>query len=221
MKKLCCSQDINDAIHKHQELSNAKRKDKIITKAFIFNKTEQTECLIRHVENINHYYNFNNDKNFNFKSRIISDSNCNILLKFNDRVKKIDNATDEILDEKRIEEEVLNITNLIKKNIQIKMNQRDKKRFLNNIDNEDNIIEIDKSLDFCKRKCERCNFETSIQMNDLRSEIKNFTLKMLNNELKNHGHAKYKKINQKNRNIEQAREELMNHFIKFHFKNNV
>lgn len=218
LKKITSSQEIVDAIHKHQEFSNRSRKNKIVTKAFVLEKNDQSICSIRQVENLKTYYNFFNDENFNFKSRIISDLKIEKKIIFIDQIKPIIDKNEKIIPEKKIENEVCNITNLKKKNFLIRLNQRSKKRFLNKNSPTHSKI-ISKSLEgFCKKNCYKCETVTNFEIEDFEHELENFSLQQLNQELKNHGHAKFKKINGKNRNIEQAKDELKYHLLKFHFK---
>lgn len=74
VKKLTCSQDIADAIEKHQKLANIHRirlgKEAITTKAYFVDKylSEETYLYFRNVTNIRNIYNFFNYKNFELRS---------------------------------------------------------------------------------------------------------------------------------------------------------
>lgn len=69
----------------------------------------------------------------------------------------------------------------------------------------------------CKIKCRNCTQVTAFQISDLDRPNNFFSLTQINEELKRHGHPKFKKINGKSRSISQAKLELKDHLINYHY----
>ncbi|CAF1001538.1 unnamed protein product [Brachionus calyciflorus] len=220
IRKLSCSQDIVDAIHKHQLLSNKNRENKkldlIETYAFIIEPSSQKKGNIRCIENINNYYNFFNDQEFIFKSTIISDLKKEIIIQFSDKSKAY--SKEEIVqNEIKIANDPISIENLEKKLFHIDLLQREKRRKLSNSTEKKNLQSIKLfNKANCKKSCKSCTQQTAIKLSDLDETTSFFRLNQINEELRRHGHAKFKRINGKNRTIEQGKKELRNHLIQFH-----
>ena len=70
----------------------------------------------------------------------------------------------------------------------------------------------------CKSKCSKCTVEMSFRLKDIDQDISNLSLENILNELKKHGHPKYKKVNGKNRTKIEAKEELKYHLLNYHRK---
>lgn len=102
VKKLSSSQDVVDAINKHQLIANmniqAENKTRrksgkllspvVITEAFVLKFKEINIQSFRKINNIKHYYNFFNNEKFDFKSRILSSNNSSCFVKYKDIVEK-------------------------------------------------------------------------------------------------------------------------------------
>lgn len=218
VKKLTCSKDIVDAIHKHQLLSNENRKrinlDPIITKAYEIDYQHLNSILryFRKVKNVRLYYNFFTDKNFNLRSTILSDLRDSRSISFKDSFETPEQ--DEI---NKIEKRVEN--NFTLGNFNNKMNNLRKllsstdspvQKNLSDTEFEDETPE----LNFCTEKCTGCNKSLKFNLGSLRTNEKSINFKDIILELFEHSHQKYKKsvCTGKNRNKHEAVQELIKHY---------
>ena len=124
LKKLTCCNDIVEAIHKNQKISNELREKKrlspIITKAFIIDNPKNEFSYFRYVDHIKNYYNFSNDKKLVMKSTILSDLKDEHKVLFKDQIKKTEIQENQIELVNENENETINFENFNKKVLSIK-----------------------------------------------------------------------------------------------------
>lgn len=77
-----------------------------------------------------------------------------------------------------------------------------------------NMSLIDKN-DYCRDNCSSCNSLVSFRIKDLLKE-RTIHQNKIRNELKAHGHPMSRKIGNKQRDINQTKQELINHYVRHH-----
>ncbi|CAF0809146.1 unnamed protein product [Brachionus calyciflorus] len=211
VKKLTCSEDIANAIDKHQKLSNIRRDNlrlpPVLTKAYVLRKENIISQIrsFRFVKNIRCYYNFFTDKNFTMKSTILSDLRNSIEIKYKDN--KESRTTDESFEGQKIQKLEVNINYISKK---IKKVQD----LVNTVKNQ----KLTSEIQTCREKCTNCKHEPTIHFKILEDNGIGIVLSKIQAELFKHGHSRTKKNSQtkKNRSKKEACLELLNHYNKFH-----
>ncbi|CAF0729553.1 unnamed protein product [Brachionus calyciflorus] len=120
VKKISCSQDIVDAIHKNQDSANIKRKDlkldPIVTYAYVVeNGIEKNQVkFFRKVQNVRIYYNFFSTDSSVLKSVILSDLTISKTVEYVDTSSS--NYSDKILENEEIKVKEEKHPNIVKKN---------------------------------------------------------------------------------------------------------
>lgn len=157
------------------------------------------------------------------KSNILSDSKFEHIVPFKDQIKKAEIRASQL--ELNDDNETINFENLNKKIFRIKYLQRKNRVMFSSSSNEDSygdetVTTNQKIIQnkYCKTKCSNCIVGMSFRLNEIDEDINKMSLENILNELKKHGHAKYKKINGKNRTKIQAQEELKHHLLNNHRK---
>ena len=234
VKKLTSSQDICDAIEKHQMFANIDKErlnlsqkpttrmfKKTITKAYVIpeHKSMTYTSLKMFITGVKNYYNFFTDNLFNLKTHFMSDQENFILLEprlinHNSKVKK--NYTPD-----KIEPIVIEPSYLNKKMFNWKRMQRLETNQINQSEissdtSFDLIINLN-SFHCIEEKCSNCRSVCKFRLSELNYRNNLLTQIQIINELKEHGHPKSRKNKDRtNRTLKQARIELKNHYIKYH-----
>ncbi len=206
----------------------------IFTKAYVLEVGEPTkEFNKRLINNIKDYYNFFNDNNFVFKSKVISDYNESIRIDFKDRLVKRKNQNQK----KNIKETIIlpieqSTSHLTRKYLSI--SNLTKNFSIPIVLNLSEVATLERSLDFskkdvvknyyfCNELCTHCKANCSYSLCNINPTNKQLTVSLINKELSKHNHPKSRKKTsddgkQQNRNREEALAELFNHYAKFHKK---
>ncbi len=179
---------------------------------FRFDETFLRKSRVRErriVKNLRCYYNFFNDENFQFKSRIISEHDKSILVKFSDSYDYVENDID-IGPEKKIVKELVDFAYLMQKT---KITQE----LLLKTKHMEHLKQ--KKTNFCTRinsKCKECNASCNFTISELYDSFSRIKVQDLKQELKRHKHPMSRVINKKQNNKEQKRDELVNHYKNIH-----
>ena len=175
----------------------------------------------RTIKNLKCYYNFFTNKKFELRSFIYSDLKESVPVIFKDSHEVI-MPNDYQENESKITKQAINFKILylkhskIKKKLQLLSNKKKGKNTQNNVMNI-NSITINKITDnFCllkKAKCVHCKIPCRFNLDG----VERLTSKLLKEELKLHSHPTSRVINKMNRNKEQEKIELLNHYKTVHF----
>lgn len=157
----------------------------------------------RIVKDLKTYYNFSSLKIGTLNSTIYTDLSKTIFVPFKDEIHTeinniISNPEDKVITEP------INFVKLLKKKKMIELNINDK------------CIRGEKEDIFCRRKkakCNSCYEKTTYTL----KQVQMLSKKYLIEELSNHKHPKNRIINSKQRNVQQAKKELMDHYVDVHF----
>ena len=179
---------------------------------FRFDDTLIGESRVRErriVKNLRCYYNFFNNERFEFKSRILSEHDKSIFVKYSDSNDCIENDVDTGA-EKIIVKELIDFTYLMQKTkitqeLLLKTKQTEQQK--------------EKIKNFCigiKSKCKECKASCNFTISELFDRFSMIKVQDLKNELKRHKHPMCRVINKKQNNKEQKRDELINHYKNIH-----
>ena len=237
VKKLTSSQDICDAIEKHQILANLNtgrlnslhkdnslriKKKPINTRAFVI-PVHSTAKIARwglQINDLKKYYNFFTDSLFVLKTHFMSDQLYFETIKNPDLKElkepiKINAKVDKILPI------IVDNNYLNKKMFYWKLMQRINTNVLNNseiLSDQDMGTNTDEYV-FCKHvKCSSCKQICKYRLSHLNDNNTMLSQLQVNAELKNHGHPQSRKDTRtkKNRSMEEAKSELRNHYKNYH-----
>ena len=149
------------------------------------------------------YYNFSNIGDFKFKSLIFSDSKQSFSVEFKDTTEIIRNDLKNE-PEKKVEQKLLNLKKLMSKRELIESRKP--------LIHSKPVLLLTKNLNnFCLRensKCKICSSYCKYSIKDLEKLKKNLIV----DELSKHHHPKNRTILNKQRNKDQALEELIQHY---------
>ena len=234
IKKLCSSQDICEAIEKHQRFANldkermnslqkqtTKKFKKINTKAFVIpeHSSQQYSMLTLTVQGLRKYYNFFTDKSFKLKTHFMSDQDSFITLiaKLASEISTIKiNSIPDLVEPIIVETNYLNTK---MKNWKIMQRTESNKINISEILSDDSINNSRiNSYSFCNQsKCSNCNINCKFRLSELNISNSFLTQIQVNDELKAHGHPKSRKnLDRSNRTLDQAKLELKNHYLSYH-----
>lgn len=240
-RKLTSSQDICDAIEKHQLFSNVnnqrintlqknttKNFKQIHTKAFVIPNYSFSEvtCSKLIVDGLKSYYNFFNDRFHTLKTHFMSDQ-LNFVV-----VENIKKTTQLLQIEKnpssdKIKPVEVKTSNLTKKMQNWMIISRQNTNVIN-----DSQISSDHDLSttnigttsikfnyiYCTQlKCSNCSQICKFRLSELGKLSSLLNQTQINCELKIHGHPKSRRKNKQNRTLNEAKLELKNHYIQYHF----
>ena len=234
IKKLCSSQDICDAIERHQNFANidkermnllqkqtTKKFKKINTKAFVIpeHNSQQYSMLTLTVQGLRKYYNFFTDRSFRLKTHLMSDQDNFITLqtKVASEISKIKvNSTPDLVEPIIVQTNYLNTK---MKNWKIMQRTRSDQINISELHSDDSIKNSSiNSHSFCnENKCSSCNTCCKFRLSELNKSNSFLTTTQVNDELKAHGHPKSRKnLDRSNRTKDQAKNELKNHYLSYH-----
>ncbi|CAF0988080.1 unnamed protein product [Brachionus calyciflorus] len=222
VKKLTCSKDIVDAIHKHQTLANEHREKLKLkpnfTKAYVIEKevAQNSQRQFRKINNIRLYYNFFNDKEFNLKSTILSDLRVSKEIQFKDKIQYSELSSTNN-SELKIENNI-NLDYFSKKMYKLRELLNDSNFKIDEKEIDVESIENGRSFSICTQECLNCKITTKFTTEQLEKNSKNLLHKEIQLELESHQHPKFKKnsITGKNRSKKEAVEELIKHYRNNH-----
>ena len=234
VKKLTSSQDICDAIEKHQNFANidkervnllqkqnTKKFEKVYTKAYVIPEhcSQQYNSLTLTVQGLRQYYNFFTDRTFRLKTHFMSDQENSTTLEPKIASEIINMGINSTRD--LVEPITVQTSYLFTKMRNWKIMQRPERTQLNNSeilsDNSLNNTSINSYLFCIEYKCSRCKSNCKFRLSELNKSNSLLTQLQVNDELKAHGHPKSRKnIDRSNRTLAQAKEELKNHYLTYH-----
>ena len=233
VEKLTSSQDICDAIEKHQLFANldnerinslqkltTKGFKKTFTEAYVIpeHSTPNYTSFTMTVESLRQYYNFFTDSSFHLKTYLMSDQDISIRL---DSKIASENLALNLNPSNDMVEPIIVQSTYLKKKIQNwKIMQRERNNKLNNSeilsDDSFNSSNIN-NYEFCiEHKCLTCNKKCNFRLSELNRSNMFLTQAQLNNELKIHGHPKSRRLRNRGRTISQAELELKSHYLTYH-----
>ncbi len=232
VSQIVSSQDICNAIEKHQLITNSnnsrindlkKNSTELIkliqTKAFVVpqhsNGTFNRPTL--NIDSLKKYYNFFNDALFVLKSHFMSDQEnyTDLIYTIKDKT-----FTTNIPSVKKVQPIIIKSDSFRVKMMRWKLAQRIDTNY---ISDSSSLNEAKKDslpdYKYCKAKCKGCKESCLFKLSELKREIP-IRLIDITAELKKHGHPASRKSmgksSGKNRSLEEAKSELKNHYIEFH-----
>jgi len=241
VKKLCSSQDICDAIEKRQlfsnlnnaritslQKSNNKRTEykQAQTRSFVVPIHENSRVIHNHLKviNLKRFYNFYTDENsFVLKTHFMSDQTEFEIIRTTCKNTPGMNKTNQKTD--RIEPVVFSSRYISQKMLNWRIMQRSKSIILNiseiSSDNRFSDDQRDFSYNHCMPKCKGCQIICEFRLSEINSKNDNLSQAQIIKELHAHGHPKSRlnRVTRSNRTLAQAKIELHNHYIMFHFSN--
>jgi hypothetical protein len=239
VKKLTSSQDICDAIEKRQMLANLNnarisslqksqdpRKEfkQVQTRSFVVPIHANSNIIHNHliINNLKRFYNFFTDDSFVLKSHFMSDQRDFEIIetkrKFTPGVININ------LKQDRIEPVSFSSKYMSQKMLNWRIMQRRKSNIItvSQVSSDNRFSENDQrefSYNYCETKCAGCQSMCQFRLSEINSKNDSLTQIQIINELHAHGHPKSRlnRVTRTNRRLAQAKIELYNHYITYHF----
>lgn len=229
VRQLTSTADIINAINKRQEISNLNRSLKgkknmtrklkpIKTIADEFIAAESETNTFKKIPNIRCFYQFSaKAPDFLPMSTVFSDRDKSIEVKFIGGF--INSKTSIIEDEETISVEQVSLKSIIEKKKHIEaIFKSDLPKYCYNSKSEA-LVNKKKLIFFVKankKRCAECKAKCAFKIEDLKIGRK-INTKNIIQELRNHNHPSSQKLNGKQRNVLQAKDQLIEHYLFSHY----
>ena len=235
VKKITSSQDICDAIEKHQIFANiekermnslqkstSKKFKKILTKAYVIpeHSASHYTSFTLTVTGLRKYYNFFTDSSFHLKTHLMSDQET--FIRLNSKIASMNSSINVNTSNDMIEPLIVQSTYLNRKIQNWKIMQRERSDKLNSsefLSDSFNNSRINNN-EFCSaNKCSSCHSKCYFRLSELNNSNMFLTQTQINEELKHHGHPKSRRNKDRNKTMRtrtQALMELKTHYLSYH-----
>ncbi len=172
------------------------------------------------VDGIKKYYNFYNDNELILKTHFMSDPCCFEKLKF--KVTCEISETNERRNPDKIKEHKITSEYLKTKMFKWRLMQTKQKNTINESEVLSDLSVNKKAVgfypNFCKALCRECKQNCRFRLSHITDDMPVKQVD-INEELKKHGHPKSRQRNGINRTLAEAKSELKQHYLTYHYNN--